>query len=228
MPTGGERTVWGYGDGSTLTSCDTPFGTSAGSSAGRTTCRSPARRCTPAASTSTSRPRGTTATRGSRRCATSPRRAGCYVIGVHRLLRATDVPAELPRRRDLRRRGRLDEPGQVTIVAPGGEVLAGPESGTETISSTPTSTLRKFGVSGRLRCGRSLRPSGRLHADVNTKASDRWCSTAKRPVGPQRLGRTNSPRTGRRDGRRPRRGGREARRAGRDRRPSWRAGRRQA
>jgi nitrilase len=75
MPTGGERTVWGMGDGSTLGVVQTPFGVLGGLICWETTCRWPARPCTRRASRSTSRPPGTTPTAGSARCSTSPRRA---------------------------------------------------------------------------------------------------------------------------------------------------------
>ena len=72
MPTALERMIWGFGDGSTLTAVDSPYGRSARSSAGRTTCRCCAWRCTRRTSPCTARRPPTTATPGCRRCATSP------------------------------------------------------------------------------------------------------------------------------------------------------------
>ena len=97
MPTGGERLVWGMGDGSTLQVYDTPFGRLGGlicwenymPLARYCHVREGRRR-------RTSRRRGTTATCGSRRCATSRRRVALYVIGVAPLLRGSDVPDDIP------------------------------------------------------------------------------------------------------------------------------------
>ena len=83
MPTGGERAVWGMGDGSMLDVVRTPFGTVGGLiCCGRTTCRWPGRRCTPGESTSTLPRPGTTVKRGWRPCSTSPRRGAstCWAL----------------------------------------------------------------------------------------------------------------------------------------------------
>ena len=69
MPTALERLVWGYGDGSTLAVVDSELGRSAASSAGRTTCRCCAWRCTHRASSCTALLPSMIARPGCRRCA---------------------------------------------------------------------------------------------------------------------------------------------------------------
>src|SRR5205807_6273391 len=75
VPAGGERLVWAQGDGSTLAAYDTPFGKLGGLIAGKAICRSRATRCTPGVPRPTSPRPGIAASRGSRRSATSPKRA---------------------------------------------------------------------------------------------------------------------------------------------------------
>lgn len=127
MPTGGERLVWGYGDGSTLLSFDTPFGRLGG-----LTCWEnymPLARyamyaqgidvwCAPTWDNS----EVWVATL--RHIAKEGR---VYVIGVAPLLRGSDVPDEVPGRSELW--GGDDDwmsRGLSAIVGPDGEVLAGP------------------------------------------------------------------------------------------------------
>ena len=127
MPTGGERLVWGYGDGSTLVSFDTPFGRLGG-----LTCWEnymPLARfamyaqgidvwCAPTWDN------GDTWVATLRHIAKEGR---VYVIGVAPLLRGSDVPKDVPGRDELW--GGEDDwmsRGFSTIVGPDGDILAGP------------------------------------------------------------------------------------------------------
>ena len=68
----------------------------------------------------------------------------CYVLGITSCLRGTDVPADIPGRDEIY--GDADDwmsRGNTIIVDPYGEVLAGPVSETGRRSSTPTSTSRR-------------------------------------------------------------------------------------
>ena len=130
MPTGGERTVWGYGDGSTMDVVRTPFGVVGGLICWEN--YMPLARAAMYA-------RGVeihlaptwdnddTWISTLRHIAKEGR---CYVIGVSPVLRGADVPAEL--RGEIYRDATAPEDadwmsrGLGTIVAPGGEVLAGP------------------------------------------------------------------------------------------------------
>ena len=127
MPTGGERLVWGMGDGSTLHVFDTPFGRLGG-----LTCWEnymPLARyamysqgidvwCAPTWDTSE------VWVSTLRHIAKEGR---VYVIGVAPLLRGSDVPADVPGR-DRFYGGEDDwmSKGLSTIVGPTGEILAGP------------------------------------------------------------------------------------------------------
>src|SRR5712691_3517804 len=127
MPTGGERLVWGYGDGSTLVSFETPFGRLGG-----LTCWEnymPLARfamyaqgidvwCAPTWDN------GDTWVATLRHIAKEGR---VYVIGVAPLLRGSDVPEDVPGRHELWG-GAADwmSRGFSTIVGPDGEILAGP------------------------------------------------------------------------------------------------------
>ncbi len=125
MPTGGERTIWGMGDGSELGVVTTPFGVVGGLMCWENympLARAAiyAQHCdiylAPTWDTSD------TWVATLRHIAKEGRQ---FVIGVAPLLRGSDVPEEL--RGDLY--GTEDDwlsRGLTTIVAPGGEVLAGP------------------------------------------------------------------------------------------------------
>ena len=127
MPTGGERLVWGFGDGSDLTTVPSPAGP-----LGVLMCWE------------NYMPLARTALYGQwmtvllaptwdnsdewvptlRHIAKEGR---CYVVGVNFCLRGTDVPDDVPGREELW--GGDDDwmaRGNSTIVAPGGEVVAGP------------------------------------------------------------------------------------------------------
>jgi nitrilase len=127
MPTGGERLVWGYGDGSTLVTFDTPFGRLGG-----LTCWEnymPLARyamyaqgidvwCAP------------TWDNGEAWIATLrhiAREGRVFVIGVAPLLRGSDVPEDVPGHGELWK-GEDDwmNEGYSSIVGPEGDILAGP------------------------------------------------------------------------------------------------------
>ena len=127
MPTGGERLVWGMGDGSTLQVYDTPFGRLGG-----LTCWEnymPLARYAMYAKgidvyVAPTWDNGDSWVATLRHIAKEGR---VYVIGVAPLLRGSDVPDGVPGKDELWGGG--DDwmcRGYSTIVAPGGEVLAGP------------------------------------------------------------------------------------------------------
>jgi nitrilase len=132
MPTGGERTVWGMGDGSTLDVVETPFGVIGGLICWEN--YMPLARAAMYAKGVDIYLAPTWDNSDSwvatlRHIAKEGR---CYVIGVAPLLRGSDVPEEL--------RGETYADGDdwmsrgfATIVQPGGEIIAGPISETEAI-----------------------------------------------------------------------------------------------
>ncbi len=125
MPTGGERTIWGYGDGSTLDVVRAPFGVIGGLICWEN--YMPLARAAMYA-------RGVdiylapTWDNSDSWVATLrhiAKEGRVYVLGVAPLLRGSDVPADL--RGDVY--GGDDDwmsRGFTTIVAPGGDILAGP------------------------------------------------------------------------------------------------------
>ncbi|MDP9183219.1 MAG: carbon-nitrogen hydrolase family protein [Actinomycetota bacterium] len=125
MPTGGERTVWGYGDGSTLDVVRTDFGVVGGLLCWEN--YMPLARAAMYAAgveiyLAPTWDNSDTWVATLRHIAKEGR---CFVIGVAPLLRGSDVPEEL--RGDVY--GGADDwmsRGFSTIVAPGGDVLAGP------------------------------------------------------------------------------------------------------
>jgi nitrilase len=134
VATGGERLVWGMGDGSTLTTFETPFGRVGGLICWEN--YMPLARAamyeqridillSPTWDNSEVWPLSM------RHIAKEGR---CYVLGITSCLRATDVPADIPGRDEIYG----DENdwmsrGNSVIADPYGHVLAGPVSETETI-----------------------------------------------------------------------------------------------
>jgi nitrilase len=133
MPTGGERTVWGYGDGSTLDVVATPFGRVGGLICWEN--------YMPLA-------RAALYARGVdiylaptwdndevwvSTLAHIAKEGRVFVVGVSPVLRGADVPADL--RGEIYSTDETDwmSRGNATIVAPGGRLLAGPVSEKETI-----------------------------------------------------------------------------------------------
>jgi nitrilase len=132
MPTGGERTVWGMGDGSTLGVVATPFGTVGGlicwenyMPLARTAMYAQGVEIYLAPTWDNS----DSWVASMRHIAKEGR---CYVLAVAPVLRGSDVPEEL--RGD--RYGRDDDwmsRGYGVIVEPGGKIVAGPVLDEETI-----------------------------------------------------------------------------------------------
>ena len=177
MPTGSERTVWGMGDGSTLDTYATPFGRLGGLicwenymplarfylySQGVDIWVAP------------------TLAPGDAWVATMrhiAREGRCYVIGVNPCVRVDQIPADFP---DRARVWQVDpddpewvEPGNTVIVAPSGEILAGPARHAETVLVAELD-LTKVRSARRL-----FDPVGHYHRpDVFRLAVD----TAPRPV----------------------------------------------
>jgi nitrilase len=134
VATGGERLVWGMGDGSTLTTFDTPFGRVGGLICWEN--YMPLARAamyeqqidillSPTWDNSEVWPLSM------RHIAKEGR---CYVLGITSCLRASDVPADVPGRDEIY--GDDDDwmsRGNTVIADPYGHVLAGPVSETETI-----------------------------------------------------------------------------------------------
>jgi nitrilase len=134
MPTGGERLVWGMGDGSTLTVIETGFGRLGGLICWEN--YMPLARAALYAQgvdiyLAPTWDNSDVWVPTLRHIAKEGR---TYVVGVTCCLRATDLPADLPGRADLY--GAEDDwlsRGNSAIIGPGGEVLAGPLSGEEGI-----------------------------------------------------------------------------------------------
>lgn len=158
MPTGSERTVWGMGDGSTLPVIDTPHGRISG-----LTCWEnfmPLARFYLYAqgvhiwAAPTLAP-GDGWIASMRHIALEGR---CYVIGVNPCVHIDQIPADFPDRDRVWRTEEGDggwvEPGNSVIVAPNGELLAGPARHEETILTaevdvaTVNSARRAFDPAG--------------------------------------------------------------------------------
>jgi nitrilase len=125
MPTGGERTVWGMGDGSTLDVVRTPFGV-----VGGLICWENYMPLARAAMYAQGvdvylAPTWDNSDTWLATLRHIGKEGGCYVLGIAPVLRGMDVPAEL--RGDIYG-GEHDwmSRGLSAIIAPGGEVLAGP------------------------------------------------------------------------------------------------------
>jgi nitrilase len=127
MPTGGERLVWGQGDGSTLSVIDTPFGR-----VGGLICWENYMPLARAAMYEQGidvwlAPTWDNSDVWVPTMRHIAREGRCYVVGVNSCLRGSDVPADLPGRDDLY--GGDDDwmsRGNTVIVDPRGRVLAGP------------------------------------------------------------------------------------------------------
>ena len=127
MPTGGERLVWGYGDGSTLFSFDTPFGRVGGLLCWEN--YMPLARAAMYADgvdiyVAPTWDNGEVWVPTMRHIAVEGR---MFVIGVNFCIRGSDVPAGIPGRDEIYG-GDEDwmSRGNTCIVGPDGELLAGP------------------------------------------------------------------------------------------------------
>jgi len=127
MPTGGERTVWGTGDGSTLTVVDTEFGRLGGLLCWEN--YMPLARAAMYAQgvdvhVAPTWDNSDTWVATLRHIA---REGRVFVIGTNSCIRGTDIPAALPGRDDLY--GGEDDwlsRGNSTVVDPDGNIIAGP------------------------------------------------------------------------------------------------------
>ena len=127
MPTGGERLVWGMGDGSTLAVYDTPFGRLGG-----LTCWENYMPLARAALYGMGIDIYLAPTWDNSDVWVSTLRhiakeGRVYVVGVNSCIRGSDVPADVPGRAELY--GGDDDwlsRGNTAIVSPDGEILAGP------------------------------------------------------------------------------------------------------
>jgi len=151
MPTGGERLVWGQGDGSTLLAFETPFGR-----VGGLTCWEnymPLARAAMYAQgidiyLAPTWDNGDTWVSTMRHIAVEGR---VYVVGVNFCMRGTDVPDTIPGRDEIYQ-GEDDwlSQGNSVIVGPDGTILAGPLTGEEGIlyaevdASKARATRRSF------------------------------------------------------------------------------------
>ncbi|MGH2829214.1 MAG: carbon-nitrogen hydrolase family protein [Actinomycetota bacterium] len=134
MPTGGERLVWGFGDGSTLSVVDTPFGR-----VGGLTCWEnymPLARAAMYAKgidvyLAPTWDNSDVWVPSMRHIAKEGR---IFVVGVNFCMRGSDVPADVPMREKIY--GGEDDwlsKGNSVIVGPDGAILAGPLVGEEGI-----------------------------------------------------------------------------------------------
>lgn len=126
MPTGGERLVWGQGDGSTLTVVDAPFGR-----VGALTCWEnymPLARYAMYAQDLDVylAPTWDNSDMWVPTMRHIAKEGRVHVIGVTFCLRGSDVPADLPQRDDLYGDDEWLARGNSCIVGPEGDVLAGP------------------------------------------------------------------------------------------------------
>jgi nitrilase len=132
MPTGGERTVWGMGDGSTLDTVDTPFGV-----VGGLICWENYMPLARAAMYAKGveiylAPTWDNSDSWVATLRHIAKESRAYVVGVAPLLRGSDVPPEL-RGDDYAGDDDWMSRGYTTIVAPGGAIITGPLLETEGI-----------------------------------------------------------------------------------------------
>ena len=133
MPTGGERLVWGFGDGSDLEVYDTPFGR-----VGGLICWENLMPLARVAMydkgvdiwTAPTWDNGENWVANLRHIA---REGRCYVIGVTTLLRGSDIPDDVPGRELWGGADDVANDGWSAIVDPDGQILAGPLVGEEGI-----------------------------------------------------------------------------------------------
>lgn len=126
MPTGGERLVWGYGDGSSLRVLETSYGKMGG-----LICWENYMPLARAALYAQGidlyvAPTWDTSDVWVPTLQHIAKEGRCFVIGACQAIRATDLPDDLPGRHDLWDGDEWLARGLSTIVAPGGEILAGP------------------------------------------------------------------------------------------------------
>ncbi|MDQ3734883.1 MAG: carbon-nitrogen hydrolase family protein [Actinomycetota bacterium] len=186
IPTGGERTVWGCGDGSTLTVLDTAFGRLGGLLCWEN--YMPLARAAMYAQrvdvyVAPTWDNADTWVATLRHIAKEGR---VFVIGTNSCLQSSDVPAGLPRRDDLYPDGSWLSKGNTTIVGPDGEIIAGPLLETEGIlyaeidAHRAHQSRREFDPVGHY-----ARPDVfQLDVDVRARLSATFRRPAQRPDNP--------------------------------------------
>jgi nitrilase len=152
VPTGGERLVWGMGDGSTLVVLDTPFGRLGG-----LTCWENYMPLVRAVLYAQGldiylAPTWDNSDVWVPTLRHIAREAGVFVVGVNFCMRGSDVPADLPGRDQLY--GGDDDwlaRGNTAIVGPDGEILSGPLVGCDGIVVADLDVGRARAVRARSR-----------------------------------------------------------------------------
>ena len=187
MPTGSERTVWGMGDGSTLRVVDTPFGRTGGLICWEN--YMPLARFHLYAQGIDLWLAPTLAT-GDAWIATMrhlARENRMFVVGVNPVLHVDSIPADFPHRDRLapaqyvEAHGPWLEEGNTVIVAPSGEVLAGP------LREREETIICDLDVGSVAAARRLLDPVGhynrpdvfRLHVDISPRPPVVETSTAE-------------------------------------------------
>ena len=173
MPTGGERLVWGFGDGSTLSVYDTPFGRLGG-----LICWENYMPLARAAMYGQGidiylAPTWDNSDTWVPTLQHIAKEGRIYVVGITMCLRGSDIPADIPGRDDIYR-GDDDwlSRGNTTIVGPEGEILAGPLVGEEGVVLAEIDverarvSRRQFDVVGHYGCPDVFR----LSVDTSPKA----------------------------------------------------------
>ena len=127
IPTGGERLVWGQGDGSTLTVIDTPFGRVGGLICWENMMpllRNAMYEQRVDILLSPTWDNSDSWVSSMRHIAKEGR---CYVLGVTACIRGSDVPTSAPARDELYEDGDWLSRGNTVIVGPSGDIVAEPQ-----------------------------------------------------------------------------------------------------
>ena len=197
VPTNHERLVWGQGDGRGLEAVETGFGRVGGLiSAGRTTCRSRASRCTRRVSRSTSRRPPTTAEAWQQTLVHIARRSRAPYVVAPRALPSSSrrCPDDFPLAAEIEGVGTIGRGGSA-ILAPDGSYLAGPlydEEGILYAELDPTRLLAERQAAFRPG-SLPLQPARRAsaHSSRRGRCDDEY--TSFRAIFPSLNGKTSTP-----------------------------------